>query len=235
MTTTYTPLSFLSASHADRTSVLMHFMVEDFADFDWNLAPWQARPQRRDAAGSAHSGVGPALDEPMRRRLHGLAGLLEMSLCEADRWYADYWLVYTVLSAYARPCHANGWSFVQMVTRIDGLTQRARTLLPRTQVPGFECQQVTADGLVIRLREERPRAAAFLRGLLRRLAADFGVNITLSEHPELGASAVRLAVVHETAELPVRAEESVPPVRRLRPASVLSAPQRQNSLPLMTA
>ncbi len=233
MTTTYSPLSLLSASRTDRTSVLMHYMVEDFAGLDWNLAHWKARPGNAGTASLEPRPIGPALDDVTRRRLHALAGLIEMSREEAEQWYAEYWLVYTVLSAYARPLHSNGWEFVQMVARIDGLTQRARTLLPRLRVPGFECLQVTQTGLVLRLREERPRSACFLQGILRRLADDFGTEVTLSKKPEFGSSAIRVALVSQVAESPVRVVEPAPSVRRMKPAFTLSAPARQNSFAVM--
>ncbi len=233
MNKTYGPLSLLTVSRADRTSVLMHYMVEDFSGLDWDLAPWQAWPQRSIPEPTASQTVGPALDATTRRRLHGLASLLEMSHEEAERWYAEYWLVYTVLSAYAGPLHASGWGFVQMVARLDGLTQRARTLLPRMRVPGFECLQVTQDSLVVRLREDRPRSARFLRGILHRLAADFQVDITLHEQPTLGESAVCVEAVPQGARIPGRAMAPAQPFPRLKPPAALPAPQRQNALGLL--
>ncbi|MEN9572192.1 MAG: hypothetical protein RL514_47 [Verrucomicrobiota bacterium] len=236
MTTNFSPLSLLSTSRADRASVLMHYMVEDFAGLDWNLAPWQPRAVNPALEAAAPRPVGPALDDVTRRRLHALAGLIEMSREEVERWYVEYWLVYTVLSAYARPLHTSGWGFVQMVARLDGLTQRARTLLPRMQVPGFECLHVTQNSLVLRLREDRPRSARFLCGLLRRLAADFGVAITLREQPEQGASAVCVVVGTQVAEFPARVVEPhqpVQPSQRLRPAVALPAPQRRSALAVL--
>lgn len=236
MTTTYSPLTLLSASHADRTTVLMHYMVEDFAGLDWNLAAWRPRANSSARELTAPRPVGPALDDVTRLRLHALAGLLEMNREEAERWYAEYWLVYTVLSAYARPLHTSGWNFVQVIARLDGLTQRARTLLPRMRTPGFECLQVTQNSLVLRLREERPRSARFLGGLLCRLAADFGAEVTLSEPTEFGGAAVRVEVIAAVAERPVR---DVPPItlsvpgRQLRPALMPSVPQRRHALALM--
>ncbi len=228
MTTNYSPLSLLSASRADRASVLMHYMVEDYAGLDWDLGLRPpARGQRPDTGADRTSG--PELDDATQRKLQVFASLLGLSRAEAERCYAEYWLVYTVLAAYARPMHANGWGFVQMVAQLDSLTQRAQTLLPRMRVPGFECLQLAKDSVVVRLREEHPMAAPFLRGLLRRLAADFGVELNLGECPEHGSSAVGVEVVTPAVEGEPE-WEAAPLIRRMKPAFSLPTPQRENRL-----
>lgn len=227
MNGTHSPLSLLTASHADRASVLMHFMIEDFARLDGFLSLGQSKPS---AAPSPTSG-GPTLDGATRLRLHGLASLLMMTREEIERWYAEYWLAYTVMSAYAHPLHNNGWSFLQMLARLDGLTQRASTLLPRLRIPGIECVEFTTGSLVMRLREDRPRSVRFLHGLLRRLAADFGAKVTLSESPDFGDSAIRVTLTESiptTSALPA-------PVRQMRPSTHLPFPPRRDTQPAMAA
>jgi hypothetical protein len=220
------PSHLLNTNQADRASLVMRYMIEDFAGLDCDLGPWQPRPRSADTE-DAYFSLG--LNQAARGRLHALAGLLEMNRAEIEQWYAEYWLTYTVLAAYAQPLHATGWRLMQLLSGLDGLTQRARTLLPRLRLPGLECLTVGPDTLVMRLREARPRGNCFLHGLLRRTALDFGVEVDLSDAPEHGATAVRLQVAAAGArgsweKTPAPAPERLP-VRRWR--APLSMPERR--------
>jgi|GEM_PF-3858822 hypothetical protein len=192
MNTQPRPFHLLNVSHNDRASLVISYMFEDFAGLDGGGVPWRRRVRPQ---GTDEPCYNLGLNEAARGRLHALAGLLKMSRAEVEQWYAEYWLTYTVLAAYAQPLQATGWRLVQLLVGLDGLIQRARTLMPRLNLPGFETLEVEGDALVIRLRETRSRGHSFLRGMLRRLAADFGVEVDLSEAGEYGSAAVRLRVV----------------------------------------
>lgn len=231
MNTNLRPLQLVNANQADRPSLMIRYLVEDFGAPDWELAPWQ--PVRRATAGSSPVGFG--LDEAGLRRLHALAGLLEMSQAEIEQWYAEYWLTYTVLAAYAQPLHATGWRLVQLLAGLDGLTQRARTLMPRLKLPGLECFEVCGNGLVMRLREGRPRGERFLQGMLRRLAMDFGMAAELSPAPSYGPTAVRVTLLtldsrsgwEDMPELvPQPPASTAAPVRQWRAPMTLRMPSR---------
>lgn len=191
----FSPLRLLSAHSANRSAVLKHFMIEDLAGLHSCFLAEQPKQSARSLTTATAFGVGPTLDAATRFRLHALAGSMSMSPEEVERWYTEYWLVYTVMSAYVRPSHVSGSDFVEMVMKLDSLIQRARIMLPRLSVSGIECLDVTANGLVMRLREDLPRSARFVCGLLRRLAVDFGVVVKLSEPSEFGDSAVRVEVM----------------------------------------
>ncbi len=204
---------------------MIRYLIEDFGSPDWDLGPWQ--PVRRAGAGSSPVGFG--LDEAGLRRLHALARLLDMSRAEVEQWYAEYWLTYTVLAAYAQPLQATGWRLVQLLSGLDGLTQRARTLMPRLHLPGFECIEISGTGLVMRLRESRPRGDQFLRGMLRRLAADFGVVMEIESAPEHGSTAVRVTL---SAQPTRGAWEDMPELQARPQAAATAMPVRQWRAPI---
>jgi hypothetical protein len=117
-----------------------------------------------------------------------------MSHTAVEHWYAEYWLCYTLVASYLRPSHLSGWSFVKMVTQLDNLTRRAKTMLPDLAASGIECSEVTAGSFAMRLREDRPRSRCFLNGLLRRLAADSGTMISLRQLKDGGGFSVRVEI-----------------------------------------
>ncbi len=215
MKTKYSPLTLLTASHADRASVLLDYMVEDYAGREWDLDAGASDGDSPAGDPDARAG-GLPLDEPTRSKLTVFALMAEVSRKQAERCYAEYWLVYTVLAAYAHPLHANGWGFLQLLLQLDSLTSRAQALLPRVRVPSFECVAASRNSVVIRLREEHRMAAPFLRGLLVRLAADFGVAVKLSERPEHGDSALCVEVLPSASDAHVRMNP-VATVRRPKP------------------
>ena len=158
------PLTLLAAPRADRANILVDFLLEDFAGLDLNSPPWLPLVTRSERTEGERPN-GPTLDPVTRARLHALAGTLGLSAAEADEWFTEYWLIYTVLSAYVRPLQYSGRNFLQLIARLDRLTQRASLMLPRWRLPGLECFAVSEHSLVIRRREDRPRAARFVLGL----------------------------------------------------------------------
>lgn len=91
--------------------------------------------------------------------------------------FGEYWILYTAKEGYGDLLRMSGDSLVAFLQNMDGMHARVGMAMPELRPPSFACTDVTAAGLRLHYRSERPGLAPMVVGLLRGLGTTFGTPV----------------------------------------------------------
>ncbi len=93
--------------------------------------------------------------------------------------FGEYWPSYAEETAYSRLMSFAGQSFADFLNNLDDMHARIKMSLPELDPPSFEISDSSETGFQLHYYSEREGLAPLVKGILKGLAKNFGVEVEI--------------------------------------------------------
>ena len=112
--------------------------------------------------------------------------------------FGEFWVLYTATEGYGELLEMSGRNFEEFLNNLDNLHMRVGLNFPELQPPSFRCEKVGEGTYHLRYLSDRAGLAPMVIGLVKGLAAKFGVEIAMRPSAARGADGDHDLFVIET-------------------------------------
>lgn len=140
---------------------------------------WHAIADRARAEDREFLSFASYPDDLTYRLVDAASVILETPAVSLLEKFGVYWIEYVSRNQYDRLLRAYGETLPEMLVNLNDMHQRIAQSLPELVLPTFQCIQIGPHDLVLHYFSERAGLAPFLVGLLKGLAAYYGVDVKI--------------------------------------------------------
>lgn len=165
---------------------LVHIAIQDLVIERFGESAWKRITKRAGVAGIRFVSMDPYDDEICYRLVATAAEELQTPAAELLEAFGEHWTRYTAEHGYGELMDGAGRTFEEFLHNLDELHLRVARSFVELKPPSFECETLEDGHFRLHYFSDREGLAPMVVGLVRGLAARFGLDVEIDATLDAG-------------------------------------------------